>query len=124
MTWIFRTLVAPASVVEQARNLGDCMHPAAAGMFTTPLSTTGAYPATHYVSSGLIEDVWIGPLSDPAILYAAAQQGAIDQGLTLTATYEDAVALLTEGDISEEAPELVYARLGLVMCREPEGAPQ
>ena len=119
MAWVFKTLIVPASVVEAARNMGECLAPTAAGMFTTPLSPTGALPATHYISSGLIGDEWLAPLSDPQILYAAAQQGASAQGLTLTATAENAAALLAQSDISEDPPGAVLARMGLQQITEP-----
>lgn len=118
MNWIFRTIIIPADIVDHVRNLGECLHPAAAGMFNTPLSPTGQFPATHYISSGLIEDVWIAPLSDSAILYGAAQQGALSQGLTLNASFDDAVRMIAEGDISEESADVAMLRIGLTMCVE------
>ena len=111
--WTHRTLICPASIVAQARNIGDCLHPAASGMFVSPLSPSGSAPATHYVSSGLIEDLWLPALSDPDTLYAAAQYGASQQGIALTATRADCVALLTAGDISSDAWQVACARLGL-----------
>ena len=111
--WTHRTLICPASIVAQARNIGDCLHPAASGMFVSPLSPSGSAPATHYVSSGLIEDLWLPALSDPDTLYAAAQYGASQQGIALTATRADCVALLTAGDISSEPWQAACARLGL-----------
>ena len=111
--WTHRTLICPASIVAQARNIGDCLHPAASGMFLSPLSPSGSAPATHYVSSGLIEDLWLPALSDPDTLYAAAQYGASQQGIALTATRADCVALLSAGDISSDAWQVACARLGL-----------
>ena len=113
MTTVHRTFVCPASIVMQARNIGDCLHPAAAGMFLSPLSPSGSEPATHYASSGLIEDLWLPALSDPDTLYAAAQYGASQQGIALTATRADCVALLSAGDISSDAWQVACARLGL-----------
>ena len=69
-------------------------------------------PATHYASSGLIEDLWLPALSDPDTLYAAAQYGASQQGIALTATHADCVAMLTAGDISSDAWQVACARLG------------
>ena len=112
-TWTHRTMICPASIVVQARNIGDCLHPAASGMFLSPLSPSGSEPATHYASSGLIEDLWLPALSDPDTLYAAAQYGASQQGISLTATRADCVALLTAGDISSDAWQVACARLGL-----------
>ena len=106
-------MICPASIVVQARNIGDCLHPAASGMFLSPLSPSGSEPATHYASSGLIEDLWLPALSDPDTLYAAAQYGASQQGIALTATRADCVALLSAGDISSDAWQVACARLGL-----------
>ncbi|HQU89600.1 MAG TPA: hypothetical protein PLC58_13535 [Denitromonas sp.] len=115
---IHRTFICPGHLVDAARNLGACLSSAGAGMFITPASPTGAAPATHYASSGLVDDVWSGVLSDPDILYAAAQQGAQAQGLTLTATHQDAIDLLTTGDISDESWEVAFARLGLMLVAD------
>lgn len=112
-TWTHRALICPASIVVQARNIGDCLHPAASGMFLSLLSPSGSEPATHYASSGLIEDLWLPALSDPDTLYAAAQYGASQQGIALTATRADCVALLSAGDISSDAWQVACARLGL-----------
>lgn len=119
MSLVFRTFVVPTDIAAAARNLGECLAPSAAGMFTTPLSPTGELPATHFISSGLVDAVWLTPLSDAAILYGAAQQGAAAQGLTLLATLADAVALLDRGDISEEAADTVLGRLGLTQVSTP-----
>jgi len=111
--WTLMTLICPASIVEQARNIGDCLHPAASGMFTTPLRPVGhAGDATHYASSGLIEPLWIPALYDADVLYASAQAGSAAQGIVLTATHADCALLLT-GDISEDPWDVACARLGL-----------
>ena len=53
----FRTIVIPASVAVNARNLCKGLAPGSGdGMFLTGLSATGDAPATHYVSSGTISD--------------------------------------------------------------------
>lgn len=51
---IFRTLIVQANQVELAREVGASYGAGGEGMFVTPLSSTGQYPATHYISSGLI----------------------------------------------------------------------
>lgn len=118
MALIFRTFIVPAEIANAARNLGECLTPAAAGMFNTPLSPTGELPATHYISSGLIDDVWSVPLTDVAILYGAAQQGANEQGLVMYGTLADAQRLLAEGDISDEPADVAMARLGIRLISE------
>lgn len=115
------TLICPAGIVDQARNIGDCLHPAASGMFTTPMrSTSNPSVITHYASSGLIEPLWIPALSDADVLYVAAQAGAAQQGLTLTATRDDCVALLRDGDISSDTWDVACARLGLMLYADSD----
>lgn len=123
-TWQFITIIVPASLVEQARELGAALDPAGAGMYTTPLSPTGAEPATHYISSGLLYDTFPPLLADAALLYAAAQQGAEQQGMTLTATLEDAYALVAQSDVSSDAAFYAMERLGLVIISQYTEAQQ
>ena len=119
MTWIHRTLVCPAHLVDAARELCAAVHPAGAGMFSAPASPDGALPATHWVTAGLVEDTWAPAFLAPEYLFGAAQAGAAEQGLTLTATLADAQALLAQGDISDEPWDLVSVRMGLVLCADP-----
>lgn len=65
--WIHRNIIVPAAVVEQARQMCAGI-PGGDGMFTAPLSATGAEPATHYISAGLIwpEFAEMLPLDVPA----------------------------------------------------------
>lgn len=116
MPWIHRTLVCPAHLVDAARELCAAVHPAGAGMFSAPASADGSAPPTHWVTAGLVEDTWAPAFVAPEYLYGAAQLGAAEQGLTLTATFADAQALLAEGDISDEPWDVAGARLGLVLC--------
>ena len=51
---IFRTLIVQSNQVELAREVGASYGAGGEGMFVTPLSSTGQYPATHYISSGFI----------------------------------------------------------------------
>lgn len=113
MPWIHRTLVCPAHLVDAARELCAAVHPAGAGMFSAPASSTGEAPATHWVTVGLVEDTWAPAFLAPEYLFGAAQMGAAEQGLALTATLADARALLEQGDISDEPWGLVVARLSL-----------
>ena len=119
MSLIHRNLIAPAALADAARELCAAVHPAGAGMFTVPLSPTGELPATHWASTGLLEAVWAPALEDPVLFFGAAQMGAAEQGLTLTATYADAHQVLIEGDISDEPWPDALARLGLQLCQSP-----
>lgn len=50
--WTYRCLIVPDAHVQFARDLCAAVAgPAGAGMFTAPLSPTGAEPATHWISA-------------------------------------------------------------------------
>lgn len=114
------TIVVPASLVDAARNLAECLAPGGHGMYITGLSADGNEPATHYISSGLMQVGFINLLSDASATHAAAEQGAVQQGLTLTATLADCEAIRTQGDISSEDPYVAMARLGLQFVESGE----
>ena len=101
--WTHRTLIVPAALVSAARELGAALSPAGAGMYSTPLSPTGTEFATHWISSGLIDESFAAILGSPEALYSYAQAGALEQGLTLTATAADAVALVEQTDVSTDS---------------------
>lgn len=76
---VFRTFICPDASVVDARVICD-------GMFTTPLSADGSLPATHWISSG-----------------------ALDEALA------DQIAAVAEMDTSDEDPFAAMARLNLTM---------
>ena len=125
--WTHRTIIVPAADVEAARAAcAGLAGPGGTGMFTTPLSTTGEAPPTHYISSGLIEDQFADLLPLTAVTYgedgtpststrpgnvALTVQLAAEAGLPIT---EDEVsALLAAVDVSNQAAEGALVRLGL-----------
>lgn len=113
MSYVHRCLVVPAALAPQARLLTEQLAgPPGAGMFITPLSVTGAAPATHFISSGLIEDTFAAVLADPQTMFSVCQQAGI--GVTLAACQ----ALLGASDVSEDQPFDALARLGLRLVAE------
>ncbi len=55
MSDVFRTLIVESADVDLARTIAATLDPAhSQGMWETPLSSTGAEPATHYISTGFI----------------------------------------------------------------------
>ena len=115
ITWKHTNIIVPASHVDAARKIGTALQPAGSGMYSTPLSPSGLEPATHFISSGLIDENMVPLLSNPAYLHGAAQQGAVVQGITMTTTLADATALIAQSDVSHEPPFDAMARLGLQM---------
>ena len=118
---ILRTIIVPASLVNHARELGSSLSAAGAGMYTTALSSTGADPATHYVSSGLIDEQFAALLYDPVMLYGAAQQNAAAQGLTLNVTQTQVNNLVSQSLVGDENvdPLAFIADNGLMLINEP-----
>lgn len=111
MDWVHRTIIVHADHAAVAR--AACEHLAGAGgsgMFTTPLSPTGELPATHYISSGLIEQAFADLLASPDALTAVATGAGLDPA--------PLVAIVAAADITDEPADVALARLGLQMCRQ------
>ena len=137
MTDTFRTFVVPAAHVDLARAL-CALDAGGAGMLTTPLSPTGAEPATHYVSTGWVPPTLAGasPLAvwqqdadgvwqrtayepgRPAAVLAAAEAAEPPVPCTLA----EVEALFAASDITTQDPWTAFGRLGLTIC-QPLGDP-
>jgi hypothetical protein len=105
MSWVFRTMIVAASQAPLARSLtAGIAGPSGEGMFTTGLSASGNAPATHFVSSGKIQDNFAALLASAESIVAASG-GQV--------TLQQAQALLAASDITQEPPFTAFARLGL-----------
>lgn len=132
--WTHRTIIVPAYIVEPARAAcAGLAGPGGSGMFTTPLSPTGEAPATHYISSGLIEAPFADLLPLTNVSYAEDSTPSVETrpgNVTLTTqlataaglpiTEAEVSALLAAVDVSDSAAEDALARLGLKIIIEPE----
>lgn len=108
MSYVHRCMIVLAAIAPQARSLCEQLAgPPGAGMFTTGLSASGSAPATHFVSSGPIEDTFAAVLVDPAVMAGACAQAGIS--LSMAACQ----ALLSTSDVSDEEPFVAMDRLGL-----------
>ena len=132
--WVHRTIIVPATLAESARAAcAGLAGPGGSGMFTTPLSATGMFPATHYISSGLIEQLFADLLPLTSVILAddgtpsvetrpgnvaLTAQLAGDAGLPITEA--EVSALLAAVDVSDQAAEDALARLGLKIISTPE----
>lgn len=121
MSWVHRCMIVPTEHVDLARALcaalaGD----GGSGMFTTPLSPNGTLPATHYISSGLIESEFADLLpldstpGQPDVVHSLAQQAG------MSVTIDNITRLLAAVDVSEQPPAEALERLALAMASEPE----
>ncbi len=109
MAWVSRTIIVPDAAVAAARAACEALAGAGgSGMYTVPLSPTGEAPATHWASSGLIEQDFADLLSSPGALAAVATAAGIDPAPLL--------AIVAASDITDLAVEPIdatLARLGL-----------
>ena len=128
MTWLFRTMIVPDSIVATVRSLADSFGPAASGMWITPLSPTSELPATHWISSGFVgddfaavlplshyvDDVWVTEPYDPAAFIALCATYGIE-----APTVEQITQIMGLVDVSDQEPFAAMARLGLFMVQTP-----
>ena len=130
--WVHRTIIVDAAKVELASSLCAAIAgPAGEGMFNTPLSATGFYPATHYISTGLIEDTFaaILPLDVPATEdteahrtpgYPEAVLAALPEGYEPVPTLPEVEALFAAIIITESDPLAQLQLLGLEFCEQSD----
>lgn len=129
----FLTLIVTIAHVDLARALAASFGTGGVGMWTTPLSATGAEPATHYVSSGMLPEqfadmvptqtweqiggVWTMTDSTPgnatAVYYVAQQQG-------VECTMDEVEDTLTSSDVTAQPPFIAFDRLGLKIINPPD----
>ena len=131
MAWAFRTMIVSDAVVDTCRSLAMLLAGEGQKLWTTPLSADGTEPATHWISSGLIESQFADllPLSE----FTQDEEGnwqeeilspgnpALLAELSGGAVTEDQVnAIFSLCEVTLEEPQAAMARLGLQMVVPPE----
>ena len=127
MADIFRTLIITAATAPLARQIAAAMGDGGIGMWTTPLSATGAEPASHYISTGLIPDEfafmcpeqtwehdeqgqWVLTKSTPgnaaAVADAASEAGVL-------CSVNDVQDIFDAADVTVQEPFEAMSRMGL-----------
>lgn len=103
-------MIVPAAHVVLARQLADKIAPGGSGsnMWTVGLSATGAAPATHYVSAGLIQSDFAALLADAALTITYAQAAGISTTLQAVQALYAASTI-----VPEQNPHAVIEQLGL-----------
>ena len=109
----FQTLIVTADSAPLAREIAASFGPGGARMWTTPLSSDGTDPASHYISSGYIPEQFANLLTDPVAVYEIA----IAQGVICT--QDDVDAIFANADISTDEPFEAMGRLGLKIVQPP-----
>ena len=133
--YTYRTIIVPAAFQALAQGLCEAIAEgdAGKGMFTTGLSASGEFPATHYISSGHIEqqfadilplttvnqdgeglpDIYTRPGNVEAVEAMAAQAGIELPPGTIA-------ALFAAIDVSYQGPFEAMSRLGLSIAQVSE----
>jgi hypothetical protein len=133
MTYVEATIVIPLAVATALRNVAQKLdRNETDGMFITGLSATGNLPATHFVSSGKMPDVFIEAIKSPALLHTRAQAAFLAANVAYPYTLSQITAALSGCSISDgtrtvlidtvptvvsEGPHAFIARLGLKMIQ-------
>jgi hypothetical protein len=130
MTWTHRCMIVPAAHVEFARQLPAAIAgPSGSGMWGTPLSPSGKLPATHWISSGLIDKQFADLLplmqypADAEPIYTPGRPGIAAHLATaagFTATADQVQALFDASDATDQEATVAMSRLGLMMAFEQE----
>ena len=126
--WTHRCMIVPADQAKFASGLSFAIAgESGSGMWTTPLSPTGAAPPTHFISSGLIDAQFAALM--PLMTYPADAEPIFTPGRPevaaylateagLIKTYEEVAALFAVCDSSDQEAQVAMARLGLVRVTE------
>lgn len=126
MTDVQTTIICTAAVAANIRELSRRMGKTdLAGMFITGLSATGAAPATHYISSGLIRPGYLNATTSATRLFNVGKKAWEEDGDVFPFTQTQVTNALGKcvvsdgtttdagGKVVPEGPHELIARLGL-----------
>ena len=128
----FRTMILPAAHVTLARQICATLAPSGgSAMFNVGLSPTGAAPATHYVSTGHLDEPFANlmPLVSwyeldgewhshevspgaPEVVVALCAEAGLEVALA------DVEALFAAADVTTQEPFTAFGRLGLQLVSD------
>ena len=111
MIYVHRTMIVPATIVEQVRTLASTF-PSTTGMWTVPLRQIGGTEVTHYISAGPVA-------ADMAVLMEDPQAVADATGIPLA----QAEGILGQCIVVDAPWEEVLSDNNLEVHIEPEEAP-
>lgn len=112
MPSVLRTMIVPVASVATTRQVCALLAgEAGQGMFTAAISESGKAPATHYISSGLIDEYFAEIMASSSLknIIAAA-------GLELSQSEVDSI--IGTAIISEEPPHVVLEANNLKLIGE------
>lgn len=134
MAWEYRNMIVAYAVVDTCRSLALLLAGEGQKLWTTPLSADGKEAATHWISSGLIEEQFAALM--PLATWAQDEEGtwylesyydgqpqllsqlATDAGYPITEF--EVVQVFDQCDVTLQDPQTSYDRLGLKMIQPEE----
>lgn len=134
MAWAYRNMIVADAVVDTCRSLAMLLAGEGQKLWTTPLSADGKEPATHWISTGLIEEQFAALM--PLGTWAQDEKGtwylesyydgqpqllsqlATDAGYPITEF--EVVQVFDQCDVTLQDPQTSYSRLGLQMIQLEE----
>lgn len=114
---VFVTIVVPANVAVAVRKVGEVLGSDTDGMFTTGLSASGAAPATHFISSGVIYPRFVSAIRSGDLIYSFVTERIAQNGKTFPYTLAQVKTAVASIDVSTDVPFDALARLGLSLVR-------
>jgi hypothetical protein len=126
VNYTFATVIVTAAVRANLKDLSDRLDKNhCQGMFVTPLSDTGALPATHWISSGLVPAPYLNAITDNVRLFNIAKAAWEADGEVFPFTQAQVTNALSKCTTSDgffndesESPHAMLVRLGLQMVQE------
>ena len=109
------TIIVPNAIITPMRKACQVCGVDLDDMFTTPLSATGNTPATHWISSGKADPLFVTAITQPGKLYDHVAAKIAENGNTVPYTKTQVNNALATCDVSTDAPFDAMARLGLVL---------
>jgi hypothetical protein len=126
----YRCLIIPDSQAAYASELSAVVAgPAGDGMYTTPLSPTGAEPVTHWISAGIISDEFAAmlplttyPLDADPITTAGNPEAVamLANSAGYITTTEQVQTLFDASNVTEQEAHEAIARMGLQLAQETD----
>ena len=127
---VHRCMITPAAEVQTARNICATLAPSGgSAMFQVALSYDGSLPASHYVSTGHIDEPFANLM--PLFSFSQDEQGVWQKEVVATGSASTVAALCQQegldlqaasvqdvfdkSDVTTEDPFVAFARLGLML---------
>jgi hypothetical protein len=120
MKYQHATIVLTNAVAVNLRKLSQMLERSETdGMFTTPLSATGALPVTHWISSGMVPKAYVTVLNNPTQLKQAADAAYAAESLVQPFSLAQITNALSQCTISDGTTTVDVDGIPTVVLEDP-----